>query len=104
MNLDYSEVANMNQPKLSSPSYIADTPTNSAVLDLCINISSFFTQHCASLFMLQSVYSDVGEQNRIADLMSRIDKRIENQRLIIEDWEAKKKGIIQKLFKQSLLL
>lgn len=35
--------------------------------------------------------TDVGEQNRIADLMSRIDKRIENQRLIIEDWEAKKK-------------
>lgn len=46
--------------------------------------------------------TEVGEQNRIAELMSRIDKRIENQRLIIEDWEAKKRGIIQKLFKQEV--
>lgn len=42
------------------------------------------------------------EQQKIADFLSTIDTVIEKQKAIVEAWEERKKGVMQKLFSQEV--
>ena len=42
------------------------------------------------------------EQQKIADFLSTVDDKIENQKEIVANWEEIKKGLIQKIFSQEI--
>lgn len=44
----------------------------------------------------------VNEQQKIADFLSKIDKKITNQETVVSDYENMKKGLMQKIFNQEV--
>ena len=44
----------------------------------------------------------IQEQQKIADFLSTVDDKIENQKEIVANWEEIKKGLIQKIFSQEI--
>lgn len=44
----------------------------------------------------------IKEQQKIADFLSKVDKKIANQEAVISDYEEMKKGLMQKIFSQEV--
>ena len=44
----------------------------------------------------------IGEQQKIADFLSKIDEKIANQEAVVSDHEEMKKGLMQKIFSQEV--
>ena len=44
----------------------------------------------------------IKEQQKIADFLSKVDKKIANQEAVVSDYEELKKGLMQKIFSQEI--
>lgn len=53
------------------------------------------------LLMYVSI-SSLEEQQKIADFLSKVDKKIVNQEAVVSDYEEMKKGLMQKIFNQEV--
>ena len=53
-------------------------------------------------YSIKSKFPSIQEQEKIADFLSTVDKKIENLNEIIENLEQQKKGLIQQIFSQKL--
>ena len=66
-----------------------------------ISVVHLYGKKLRSLYVF---FPDLNEQTKIASFLSLIDERIQTQMKIIEEWEKLKKGMIDELFLQKLIL
>ena len=77
------------------------------VRDIIVKLAQGSTRYNMSKLELLKVLiniPDLNEQTKIASFLSLIDERISTQMKIIEEWEKLKKGMIDELFLQKLIL
>ena len=58
---------------------------------------------CSSdLAEIEVCYPDIEEQNKIAEFLSLVDKRIEKQRLLVENLKKYKRGLLSAIFERKI--
>lgn len=58
--------------------------------------------HFSQFVKIEKYLPSILEQEKIAKFFSEIDKKIEQQQIIISDYENMKKGLLQKIFNQEI--